>query len=393
MTTESPIYLDNHATTRLDPQVLEAMLPWFTDHYGNADSGTHALGIEARDAVAVAREQVAAAIGATPREVIFTSGATESVNLALAGAASRQPGQQLVVVETEHAAVLDTAAHLERQGWPVMRVPVASREAAIPGLIDLDQLAAAMTDQTALVSVMLANNEIGLLQPLAEVATLVHRRGALLHVDCAQAIGNLPVSMDAIGADLASFSAHKCHGPKGVGGLYVRRRERLVRLDPLLFGGGQERGLRSGTLNVPAIVGMGRACELAAAGLPGTPAAVAALRNRLWQLLADAVPGVRLNGPPLEGGLRLPNNLNVEFPGVDGSTLLAELAHEGVAASAGSACSSEHPRPSHVLLALGLSEEEARRSVRLGLSRFTTPAEIESAAEKIVAALRRLTAV
>ena len=242
MPAEPFIYLDNHATTRLDPLVLEAMLPWLTEHYGNAGSGTHALGLEAREAVETARQQVATAIAATPREVVFTSGATESINLALVGAASRRPGGRLVVVATEHAAVLDTAAHLERQGWPVTRLPVASQAADCPGLIDCEQLAAAVDEQTVLVSVMLANNEIGVLQPLADVAAIVHERGALLHVDCAQAIGNGAVDVDAIGADLASFSGHKCHGPKGVGALYVRRRERLVRLDPQVFGGGRSGG-------------------------------------------------------------------------------------------------------------------------------------------------------
>jgi cysteine desulfurase len=384
------IYLDNHATTRLDPLVLEAMLPWLTNHYGNAGSGTHDLGLEARAVVETARHQVAAAVGATPREIVFTSGATESVNLALLGAASRRPGGRLVVVATEHAAVLDTADQLERQGWPLTRLPVAGRDSDCPGLIDLDRLANEVDDQTVVVSVMLANNEIGLIQPLADVAAIVRRHGALLHVDCAQAIGNLAVDVDSLDADLASFSAHKCHGPKGVGALYVRRRQRLVRLDPQTFGGGQERGLRSGTLNVPGIVGMGRACELATAGVPNTPIAVAALRDRLWQRLAEQVPGLRLNGPPLTPGQRLPNNLHIEFPGIDGGTLLAELSRAGVAASAGSACSSEHPRPSHVLLAIGLSEEEARRSLRFGLSRLTTEAEIDRAAEAITGAFNRL---
>ncbi len=391
MPADTCIYLDNHATTRLDPLVLEAMLPWLTDHYGNAGSGTHDLGLEARAAVEAARGQVAAAVGATPREIVFTSGATESVNLALIGAAGRRPGSRLVVAATEHAAVLDTAEHLRQQGWPVTTLPVAGRDTDCPGLIDLDRLAAAVDDQTAVVSVMLANNEIGSIQPVAQIAQVVHDCGALLHVDCAQAIGNLAVDVDALGADLASFSAHKCHGPKGVGAVYVRRRQRLVRLDAQVFGGGQERGLRSGTLNVPGIVGMGRACELAAAGLPTVPAAVAALRDRLWQRLAAGVAGLRLNGPPLEPALRLPNNLNVEFPGIDGGTLLAELSRAGVAASAGSACSSDQPRPSHVLLAVGLSDEEARRSLRFGLSRLTTAAEIDRAAAAILAAFRRLT--
>jgi len=390
MSADAPIYLDNHATTRLDPLVLEAMLPWLTDHYGNAGSGTHSLGLEARSAVDAARQQVAAAIGATPREVVFTSGATESVNLALAGAASRRPGGRIVVVTTEHAAVLDTAAHLEQQGYSVTRLPVISNNRERPGFLDPKQLAAVVDDQTAVVSVMLANNEIGVIQPISDLAAIVHDRGGLLHVDCAQAVGNIPVDVDCLGADLASFSAHKCHGPKGVGALYVRRRERLVRLDPQVFGGGQERGLRSGTLNVPGIVGMGRACELAVAGLPRLPAVVAAARDRLWQQLAASIPALKLNGPPLRVGVRLPNNLNVEFPGVDGGTLLAELSRAGVAASAGSACSSEQPRPSHVLLALGLSDEEARRSLRFGLSRLTTAAEIDRAAAAVFAAWRRL---
>ena len=390
MPADASIYLDNHATTRLDPLVLEAMLPWLTDHYGNAGSGTHALGLEAREAVEAARGRVAAAVGATPREIVFTSGATESINLALAGAASRRPGGRIVVSATEHAAVLDTAEQLQRQGWPVTRLPVASPGRDCPGLIDLERLADAVDDQTEVVSVMLANNEIGVTQPIAEIADIVHRSGALLHVDCAQAIGNIAVAVDSLGADLASFSAHKCHGPKGVGALYVRRRQRLVRLDPQVVGGGQERGLRSGTLNVPGIVGMGRAFELAVAGLPAVPAGVATLRDQLWQRLAAEIPGLRLNGPPLARELRLPNNLNVEMPGIDGGTLLAELSRAGVAASAGSACSGEHPRPSHVLLALGLSEEEARRSLRFGLSRLTTEAEIDRAAEAVRAAADRL---
>lgn len=390
MPADTCIYLDNHATTRLDPLVLEAMLPWLTDHYGNAGSGTHSLGLEARAAVDAARQQVATAIGATSREVVFTSGATESVNLALMGAASRRPGRRVVVVATEHAAVLDTAEHLEAKGWPVTRLPVAARDSECPGFVDLDRLTAAVDDQTVLVSVMLANNEIGVLQPISEIAAIVHAAGGLLHVDCAQALGNVEVDVDGMGADLASFSAHKCHGPKGVGGLYVRRRERLVRLDAQVFGGRQERGLRSGTLNVPGIVGMGRACELAAAGLPTVPKTMATLRDRLWQRLADQVSGLRLNGPPLDVELRLPSNLNIEFPRVDGGTLLAELSRDGVAVSAGSACSSEQPRASHVLLALGLSEDEARRSLRFGLSRLTTPAEIDRAADTVFSAWKRL---
>lgn len=386
------IYLDNHSTTRLDPRVLESMLPWLTDHYGNAGSVTHDMGREARAAVDGARETFARAIGATAREIVFTSGATESNNLALLGTAARRDKDRghVITVATEHHAVLDPIEHLERTGFAVTRLPVAPGT----GILSLDALDAAFHSDTFLVSVMLANNEIGVVQDIPAIAERVHARGAVLHVDCAQAIGRLPVEVDALGADLASFSAHKFHGPKGVGCLYVRRRERVARVDPLVYGGGQERGMRSGTLDVPGIVGMAEAARLAVENLPEEPARLRGLRDRLWTLLTEGVPGIAINGPPLEDAAhRLLNNLNVRIPGVDGQSLLATLAGDGLAVSSGSACSAENPRPSHVLQAIGLDDDQARASLRFGLSRFTTPEEIETAAAAVAAGVGRLRAL
>lgn len=386
------IYLDNHSTTRLDPRVLEAMLPWLTDHYGNAGSTTHEMGREAREAVDAARETFATAIGATAREIVFTSGATESNNLAILGTASRRGAAKghVITVATEHHAVLDPIEHLDREGFAVTRLPVA----AGTGLLDPAAVAAALRPDTFLVSVMLANNEIGTVQDIPAIAAAVHGHDAVFHVDCAQALGRMPVDVDALGADLASFSAHKFHGPKGVGGLYVRRRERAVRVDPLVFGGGQERGMRSGTLDVPGIVGMAEAARLAASSVADESPQLRRLRDRLWDRLERGVRRLRLNGPRLDAaanhGGRLPNNLNVHVPGVEGQTLLATLAGEGLAVSSGSACSSENPRPSHVLLAIGLTDDEARASLRFGVSRFTTEAEIDRAAEVIAAGVARL---
>ncbi len=390
MPDNGPVYLDNHATTRVDPDVVQTMLPWFTDTYGNAGSGTHAMGVEARDAVETARQRVAQVVGATPQEIIFTSGATESINLAMVGAVSRQSIKQCIVPETEHAAVLDVADQLERQGLSVCRLPVATKDSKAPGALDLEHLDEMISSGPVLVSIMFANNEMGFVYPISDIADIVHAHGALLHVDCAQAIGNCSLNVTALGADLASFSAHKCHGPKGVGALYVRRQQRNVRIDPQVFGGAQERGIRSGTLNVPGIVGMGRAFELANERLDVAISHMGDLRTKLWNLLLKYVPGIQLNGPAIESGLRLPNNLNIRIPGIDGATLLAELSRKGVAASSGSACSSEQPRPSHVLRALGLSEEEARQSIRFGVSRMTSLEEIELAAERLKAAVESL---
>jgi cysteine desulfurase len=386
------IYLDNHSTTRLDPRVLESLLPWLTDHYGNAGSVTHDMGREARAAVDGARETVAAAIGGAAREIVFTSGATEANNLAILGAAARRGVARghVITVATEHHAVLDPVEHLERIGFAATRLPVALQT----GILSLDALEAALRPETFLVSVMLANNEIGVVQDISAIAERVHSRGALLHVDCAQAVGRLPVNVDALGADLASFSAHKFHGPKGTGCLYVRRRERAVRIDPLVYGGGQERGMRSGTLDVPGIVGMAEAARLAVENLPEEPARLRGLRDRLWRLLQAGIPGIAINGPPLDDpALRIVNNLNVRIPGVDGQSLLATLGGAGLALSSGSACSSESPRPSHVLQAIGLDEDQARASLRFGLSRFTTADEIDRAAQIIAAGVARVRAL
>ena len=400
------IYLDNHATTRLDPRVLEEMLPWLTDRYGNAGSATHEMGREARAAVEAAREEFAATIGSTAREIVFTSGATESANLAILGTAARAESSgradgHVVTLLTEHHAVLDPLDHLERMGVAVTRLPVGRQDAPADaaGRISLATLAETLRPDTFLVSVLLANNEIGVVQDVAAIAAVVHDRGALLHVDCAQALGRMPLDVDAIDADLASFSAHKCHGPKGVGALYVRRRGRAVRVAPLVFGGGQERGMRSGTLDVPGIVGLAAAARLARDEGQADAARMRVLRDRLWEGLAARVPGLALNGPALDAvdaagrPLRLVNNLNVRVPGVDGQTLLATLADAGLALSSGSACSSESPRPSHVLLALGLDDDEARASLRFGLSRFTTATEIDTAVERIAAGVERLRAL
>lgn len=393
-----PIYLDNHATTKPDPRVLDAMLPWLTEHYGNAGSSTHAMGREARDAVEGARERFAAAIGARPAEIVFTSGATEAINLALQGAAARRerPGR-ILAPASEHPAVLDTLDALGRRGHALTRVPVMPQSGpGIAGGIEPAAIESAWDDDTFLASVLLANNEIGVVQDVRAIAEVVHRRGGLLHVDCTQALGRMPLDVEAIGADLASFSAHKVHGTKGVGALWVRRRGRPVRIDPLLFGGGQERGLRSGTHDVAGIVGMATAADLAVAELSTDAPRMRALRDRLWRGLSSGIGGVALNGPALDASFpdgtprRLVNNLNVRLPGVDGQTLLATLDASGLAVSSGSACSSERPRPSHVLLALGLDEDEARASLRFGLSRFTTPAEIDAAVTLVADGVRRL---
>jgi cysteine desulfurase len=362
------------------------------------------MGREARAAVDAARESFAAAIGATAREIVFTSGATESANLAILGTAARvrataDTGSRphVVTIATEHHAVLDPVEHLERQGVAVTRLGVVRQgETGVPGRIRLDELEAALRPETCLVSVLLANNEIGVVQDVAAIAEITQAHGAALHVDCAQALGRMPVDVDALGADLASFSAHKFHGPKGVGALYVRRRSRAVRVEPLVFGGGQERGMRSGTLDVPGIVGLAEAARLAVAGLADEVPRMWALRDRLWEALARGIPGLALNGPALDAQdaagrpLRLVNNLNVQVPGVDGQTLLATLARDELAVSSGSACSSEHPRPSHVLLALGLDDDQARASLRFGISRFTTPEEVDTAAARIAAGVARL---
>jgi cysteine desulfurase len=388
---ERLIYLDNHATTRVDPRVVEAMLPFFDERYGNAGSASHAYGWEARDAVDAARESIAAGINAAANEIVFTSGATESNNLAIRGIAerSRRRGNHLVSVATEHKAVLDPLARLARRGFEVTLLPVAPYTDALAGRIDPQQLADAIRPDTCLVSIMLANNEIGVLQPIADIAALCRARGVLLHCDATQAVGRVPVDVTALGVDLLSFSAHKIYGPKGMGALYVRRTAPPVRLEVQIDGGGQEHGLRSGTLNVPGIVGFATALELCIAEQAAEAERLARLRDRLFQELSARVDGVSLNGPALhKPALRLPNNLNCTFAGVDGEALMLKMAT--IAVSSGSACTSVNPEPSHVLRALGRSEDDARSSLRFGLGRFNSDQDIQMAAEAVERGVRIL---
>ncbi|MCE2543079.1 MAG: IscS subfamily cysteine desulfurase [Acidobacteria bacterium] len=379
-----PIYLDYHATTPVDPRVVEVMTPYFTDRFGNAASRHHAFGWAARDAVEAARRQVARLIGADPREICFTSGATESNNLALKGAAAAAAGRppHMVTVATEHRAVLDPCRRLAEGGARVTEV-----EPGPDGLVSPDVIARALTADTVLVSVMLANNEIGVLQPIPEIAALTRSRGILLHSDAAQAAGRVPVDVEALGVDLLSLTAHKLYGPKGVGALYVRRRRPRLPLAPLIDGGGHERGLRSGTLNVPGIVGFGAAAEICKAELEPEAARIGALRDRLLAALRGRLDGVTVNGS-LEQ--RLPHNLNVSFDGVEGESLLVGL--DDVAVSSGAACSSASPSldPSHVLRAIGIPDEIARASLRFGLGRWTTAEEIDYAADKVGSLVTRL---
>ncbi|MBL8829904.1 MAG: aminotransferase class V-fold PLP-dependent enzyme [Planctomycetaceae bacterium] len=385
------IYLDNHATTRVDPRVVDAMLPYFTEQFGNPGSVSHAFGWEAREAVDRARETIAAAIGASARELVFTSGATESNNLALRGVAerARRKGNHFVSVKTEHKSILDPLDRLSRRDFAVTLLDPLPGDHPRAGWLDPAQVSAAITDQTLLVSVMLANNEIGVIQPLAEIGRICHERGVLLHCDATQAVGKLPVDVTALGVDLLSFTAHKIYGPKGIGALYVRRSPPPVKLQPLIDGGGQEGGVRSGTLNVPGIVGFARTVELCLETQAAEAVRLAGLRNRLYAGLLAAVSGVRLNGPALDAeGLRLAGNLNCSFDEVDGEALM--MAIKTVAVSSGSACTSANPEPSHVLRALGYSHERTRASLRFGLGRFTTPDHIDHAIAAVSAAVEKL---
>ncbi|HZE25674.1 MAG TPA: aminotransferase class V-fold PLP-dependent enzyme, partial [Blattabacteriaceae bacterium] len=367
-TIKFPLYLDNHATTPLDPRVLEAMLPFFTLRFGNAASNSHSFGWEAAAAVEKARRQIAASIGALPQEIVFTSGATESDNLALKGVAEgcRERGDHIISAVTEHKAVLDSCKHLEKIGCRVTYLPVGS-----DGLIDLDQLNGAFTDRTILVSIMAANNETGVLQPIEEIGRLCRDREVLFHSDAVQALGKVPLDVNRANLDLASLTAHKLYGPKGCGALYVRQNA-AARLVPLIDGGGHENGLRSGTLNVPGIVGFGKACEIAQQEMPEESCSVAGLRNRLRDRLVAGLDQVAINGSMEH---RLPGNLNMSFLDVDGETLLTGL--NDVALSSGSACSSGKTHASYVLKALGLSDEAAGSAIRFGIGRFNTEAEID----------------
>ncbi len=376
--------MDHNATTPVDPRVVEAMLPCFTERFGNPASMTHTYGWTAARLVERAREGIASGLGARPEEVIFTSGATEANNLAIKGVAwaLRRRGDQLVTVATEHRAVLDPCARLAREGFEVTVLPVDGL-----GRVTPEQVAAALTPRTVLVSVMLANNEIGTLQPVAAVAALCRERGVLLHTDATQAVGKVPVDVGALGVDLLSCSAHKIHGPKGVGALIVRRRRPRLRLAPLLDGGGHEDGMRSGTLNVPGIVGFATELELAVAELPSEPARLAGLRDRLRDAICARLEGVLENGDP---SARLPNTLNLSFAGVDGAALLVGLKE--VAVSSGSACTSAEPRPSHVLAAIGRPKDLAAASIRFSLGRSNTVAEVDLAADVVVREVERLRA-
>ncbi len=388
MAPRRPIYLDHQATTPLDPRVLEAMQPYLREDFGNAASRTHVYGWRARAAVDDARERIASQLGARENDIVFTSGATESNNLALIGAVraagglsggARSERDHIVTVATEHKAVLDPCDFLETQGMRVTRLGVDRC-----GRVDPEEVARAIDGRTLLVSVMWANNEIGVIQPIAEIGARCRERGAWLHTDAAQAVGKLPLHVDEANVDLLSISFHKLYGPKGVGALYVRSRSPHVRIAPIQFGGGHEGGLRSGTLPVAALVGAAAALDLCAAEGSTEAERQRHLRDRLWQGLSSELSGVVRNGDP-EGGL--PGNLHVSFEGVDGDRLLAGI--EGVAVSAGSACTSEQPAPSHVLQALGIPPERARASLRFGLGRGTTLEEIDEAADRVVEAVRR----
>ncbi len=377
-----PIYMDNQATTAVDPRVLEAMLPFFTEKFGNAASKTHAFGWEAEEAVKQARQQVAELIGASEREIVFTSGATESDNLALKGSARayRAKGDHLVAVATEHKAVLDPCKRLEHEGFRVTMLPVDRF-----GRVTPEQVAEAITEQTILVSVMAANNEIGTLQPIAAIGRACKERGVLFHTDAAQAVGKIPLDVEAMGIDLLSISGHKLYGPKGVGALYVRRRDPRVRLEPIIDGGGHEHGLRSGTLPVPLVVGLGQACEIARAEMHAEAQRLTVLRERLRAGLMGALTDVTLNGHPTE---RLPGNLNLSFAYVKGEALM--LALKEVALSAGSACTSAQLGPSYVLKAVGLDDDLADASLRFGLGRFNTAEEVDWVIEHVVREVARL---
>jgi len=378
-----PIYLDCHATTPVDERVVEAMLPYFNQRFGNPASGVHAYGWEAEAAVERARQTVAEAIGATPDEIAFTSGATEANNLAIKGTAEAyfRRGRHIVTVQTEHRAVLDPCNYLEQLGFEVTYLPVDAQ-----GLLDPQQVAQALRRDTVLVSVMAANNEIGVLQPIGEIGAICQEHGVPFHTDAAQAITRVPLSVDALAVDLMSLTAHKAYGPKGIGALYVRQRQRRARLAPQMHGGGQEGNLRPGTLYPPQIAGMAKAIELGCAEMAARAQHQRQLRQRLWAQLSAALDGLYLNGHPSE---RLPGNLNISVAGVDGSSLLSGVMAVA-AVSAGSACSSGSSAPSHVLKALGHSDRLARASLRFGIGRDNTTEQIDRVARQTVSTVRSL---
>jgi len=377
-----PIYMDNHATTRPDPRVLEEMLPYFNELFGNAASRNHEFGWVAEQAVEQARERIAKLIGANTKEIIFTSGATESDNLAIKGVAEmyREKGNHIITQATEHKAVLDTCKRLEKYGFRVTYLPVQK-----DGRIDLDDLKRAMDDKTILVTIMAANNEIGVLQPIREIGALCHERGVLFHTDAVQAIGKVPFNVMHDNVDIASITAHKIYGPKGVGALYVRRKNPRVQLVAQIDGGGHERGMRSGTLNVPGIVGLGKACAIAHEEMAEEGKKMAALRDRLKDAIMGQLDECYINGSVEH---RLPNNLNISFAYVEGESLLMGI--NDVAVSSGSACTSATLEPSYVLKALGAGDDLAHSSIRFGLGRYNTEAEVDYVARRVVDTVSRL---
>ena len=377
-----PIYMDYHATTPVDPRVLDAMMPYFREKFGNAASRNHPFGWEAEDAVEAARKQVADLIGANAKELIFTSGATESNNLAIKGVAEmyREKGNHIITCVTEHKAVIDTCKKLEKQGLRVTYLPVQK-----DGRIDLDELRAAITDKTILITIMTANNEIGVVQPIAEIGAIAKERGILFHTDAVQAVGKIPFDVNALKVDLVSISAHKIYGPKGVGALYVRRRNPRVLLAEQISGGGHERGMRSGTLNVTGIVGLGKAAELCRQDMEKDTERLRTLRDRLNQKLHENLDEIYINGSMEH---RLPHNLNISFAYVEGESLLMGI--NDVAVSSGSACTSASLEPSYVLKALGAGDDLTHSSIRFGLGRWTTDEEVDYVVDKLTKVVRRL---
>ncbi len=377
-----PIYLDNHSTTPCDPRVVEVMLPYFTEKFGNAASRNHSFGWEAEEGVDQARKQIARLIGADAKEIIFTSGATESDNLALQGivAMYREKGDHIITSATEHRAVIDTAKYLEKKGVNITFLPVDKA-----GMVNPDEVRNAITDKTILISIMLANNEIGTINPIAAIGKIAKEKGVIFHCDATQGVGKIPVNVQEMGIDLMSFSAHKIYGPKGIGALYVRRRAPRVRLEPMIYGGGHERGMRSGTLPVSLIVGFGKACELCEQEMAIESVRLAKMRDRLQEGIMGAMDEVYLNGHPTE---RLPGNLNISFAYVEGEALL--MGVKEIALSSGSACTSATLEPSYVLRALGVGSDLAHSSIRFGLGRFTTDEEIEYTIDRMLKAVTHL---
>ncbi len=377
-----PIYMDNHATTPLDPRVLEAMMPYLTNDFGNAASRNHQFGWIAEEGVERGRDQVAKLIGATSKEIIFTSGATESDNLAIKGVAEmyREKGNHIITAVTEHKAVLDTCKRLEKYGYRVTYLPVQK-----DGLIDLEDLKRAIDDKTILVTIMAANNEIGVLQPIREIGKICREKGVLFHTDAVQAVGKVPIDVNKDNVDIASISGHKLYGPKGVGALYVRRKNPRVQLAAIIDGGGHERGMRSGTLNVPGIVGLGAACEIAMKDMPEETKKLQGLRDRLRDKIMNNLDEVYING---SWEHRLPHNLNISFAYVEGESLLMGI--NDIAVSSGSACTSATLEPSYVLKALGTGDDLAHSSIRFGIGRFNTEAEVDYVGERVVETVKRL---